>query len=122
MNVAVIGASSDPERYSYKAVHLLEEKGHRVFPVHPKLQDLEGRKVYPSVLAVPEKIDTLSLYVSAAISSKFKDDLLKAAPKRIIFNPGAENPELAAAAEAKGIHTVEACTLVLLRTNQFDRA
>ena len=49
MNVAVIGASDNPERYSYKAVKLLQEKGHTVFPVHPKLQQMEGLKVYPGI-------------------------------------------------------------------------
>ena len=48
MNVAVIGASDNPDRYSYKAVKLLEEKGHRVFPVHPRVKIIDGEMVYPT--------------------------------------------------------------------------
>jgi len=119
VNVAVIGASDNPERYSYKAVMLLKEKGHAVFPVHPKLQSLEGLPVYSSVKTIPAPIDTITLYVSAELSGKIGDELLNAAPRRIIFNPGAENPALEAKAREKGVETVEACTLVMLKTGQF---
>ncbi len=119
MNVAVIGASDHPDRYSYMAVMLLKKKGHTVFPVHPKLKAIEGMKVYSSVKDVPERMDTLSLYVSEDLSNKIVDDLLKASPRRIIFNPGAENPELKARAREKGIETLEACTLTMLKTGQF---
>lgn len=119
MNVAVIGASDNPERYSYKAVMLLKEKGHSVFPVHPKLQKLEGMPVYPSVKMISAPIDTITLYVSAELSNKIEGELLNAAPRRIIFNPGAENPSLEAKSREKGIETVEACTLVMLKTGQF---
>ena len=120
MKVAVIGASDNPGRYSYMAIMLLKEKGHAVFPVHPKLKEVEGIKVYPSVKDIPERMDTLSLYVSEDLSNKIKEDLLSASPRRIIFNPGAENPALEAAAREKGIETLEACTMVMLRTNQFS--
>ena len=119
MNVAVIGASDNPERYSYQAVKLLQEHGHKVFPVHPKLKEIEGVKVYASVKEIPEAIDTLSLYVSPEISSKMAEELTGAKPRRIIFNPGAENPALEEAAQKKGLQTLEACTLVMLRTGQF---
>lgn len=119
MNVALIGASDKPEKYAYLALKLLEEKGHHVFPVHPALKDIEGRQVYASILDVPEPVDTVSLYVSDAVSSKLKNELLKKAPRRIIFNPGAENPDLEKLAQTKGIEALEACTLVLLKTGQF---
>lgn len=122
MNVAVLGASDDPERYSHKAVMLLRENGHAVFPVNPKLKTVEGLPVYPSLGAIQAPIDTLSVYVSSAVSAKLADEILALHPRRILFNPGAENPELASRAQAQGIHTREACTLVLLRTHQFDKA
>ena len=121
MNVAILGASDDPEKYSYKAVHLLEEKGHTAFPVNPKLEQIGGRKVYASLKDLPEPVDTISLYVSPKISMKLADDLVASKPRRVIFNPGAENPELEEKVSAAGIQALEACTLVLLRTNQFDR-
>lgn len=119
MNVAVIGASNNPEKYSYLALKLLEEKGHRAFPVHPALKDIEGRKVYANLAEIPEPVDTVTLYVGPALSSKLEGEIFSVKPKRIIFNPGAENPELEKHAEAAGIRALEACTLVLLKTGQF---
>jgi predicted CoA-binding protein len=119
MNVAVIGASDNPERYSNMAVKLLKEKGHTVFPVHKRIKTVEGLKVYPSIKEVPQSVDTVSLYVSADISSDLADEILAKKPRRIIFNPGAENPEIETKAKAQGVLTENACTLVLLRTSQF---
>lgn len=119
MNVAVIGASDNPERYSNMAVKLLKEKGHTVFPVHKRLKTVEGLSVYPSISDVKDAIDTVSMYVAADISTGLAQEIFDKKPRRIIFNPGAENPELEAKARAQGVDTENACTLVLLRTNQF---
>ena len=119
MNVAVIGASNKPDRYSYQAVMLLKEKGHHVYPVHQRIKDIEGMAVYPSIKDIKEPIDTVSLYVAADISSLLGEEIIVKNPKRIIFNPGAENVELEARAQSAGIKTLNACTLVMLRTNQF---
>ena len=119
MNVAVIGASDKPERFSYQALALLKQKGHKVFPVHQRLKVIEGMTVYPSIKDIPEVIDTVSLYVAADISSSIAADILGAKPRRIIFNPGAENPDLAQKAQAQGISTIDHCTLVMLRTLTF---
>lgn len=119
MNVAVIGASENPQKYSHQAVLLLREKGHSVYPVHPKTKMIEGIKVYWSISDVPVPIDTISLYVSPNVSTKIAGDILKKSPRRIIFNPGAENDPLLKKAQAAGIETLEACTLVMLKTGQF---
>jgi len=119
MNVAVIGASDKPERFSYQALVLLKQKGHKVFPVHQRLKTIEGAAVYPSIKDISEPIDTVSLYVAADISTGIAADILGAKPKRIIFNPGAENPALAQAAQAQGVTTIDNCTLVMLRASTF---
>ena len=119
MNVAVIGASDKPERFSYQALVLLKQKGHQVFPVHQRLKTIEGMMVYPSIKDITETIDTVTLYVASDISSNIALDILGVKPKRIIFNPGAENPGLAQKAEAEGITTIDNCTLVMLRGGQF---
>lgn len=119
MNVAVVGASDNPERMSHQAVERLAAKGHRVFPVHPKLKNLLGLPVYPSLEALPEPVDTITLYVGPDISTRLEAAIRAAKPRRVIFNPGAENPDLAAKLSAAGIQTVEACSLVLLSTNRF---
>lgn len=118
MKVAILGASDDPEKYAHKAFTFLREKGHEVYPVHPKLKEIEGVRVYASLKDVPP-VDTVTMYVSSKISSAIAPEILAAKPRRIIFNPGAENPELEAQARAAGIETVEACSLVLLRTDRF---
>ena len=103
---------------SCKAFKLLQECGHEPIPVHPHLESLEGKKVFHDLKDVGS-VDTLTVYVGATLSTKFKDSILNLDTKRVIFNPGAENPELAKALEEKGVEVENACTLVLLRTNQF---
>ena len=118
-NVAVLGASQKPERYSNKAVRLLTEYGHRVIPVSPKFDTIEDLIVAHKLSDITDKIDTLTVYVAEPVSTSLQDEILRLAPSRVIFNPGAENPALKTTLEAHGISTEEACTLVLLKTGQF---
>lgn len=114
----VLGASDNPDRYSYLAVNRLRAKGHPVVAIGRKpvkVADVEvetEKKEFSSV-------DTVTLYLSPAHQQEYYNYILSLHPKRIIFNPGAENEELAQLAEANGIQPVEACTLVLLSTGQF---
>jgi predicted CoA-binding protein len=120
--VAVIGASNDPSRYSFKAMEMLGEYGHEAIPVHPREEIVLGKRVFSSIgeLAKSHKqVDTVTIYVNQEISRKYEADLIKLRPKRVIFNPGAENPALAKALTSEGIKVENACTLVMLRTNQF---
>jgi len=117
--VVVVGASPKAKRYSNRAVRLLLQHGHEVVPVNPGVSMIEDLKVIPRVADVTGHVDVLTLYVTAQISSSLEDDIIQMNPGRIIFNPGTENPDLRTALEAKGIQTEEACTLVLLNTNQF---
>jgi uncharacterized protein len=121
MKVAILGASDDPDRYAYLALKLLEEKGHETYPVNPTLTQIEGRKVYPSLASLPEPAHTVTFYLGKARSDKLAAEILASGAQRLIFNPGAENAELMAEAQKKGMRCLEACTLVLLHTNQFDR-
>ncbi len=120
--VAVIGASSDPSRYSYKAISLLKEYGHRPIPVHPREESVQGIKVVHNLgelAQAKDKVDTITVYVNPAISDKYEKDILAVHPKRVIFNPGAENPRLEDTLTQNGIKVENACTLVLLRISQF---
>jgi len=94
MNVAVLGASNKPDRYSYKAVKMLIEKGHLPFPVHPSLDDIEGVRVYKSLQKITDPVDTITVYLSAANSDRIAGSILESRARRVIFNPGAENPPL----------------------------
>jgi predicted CoA-binding protein len=120
--VAVLGASSDTNRYSYKAIQMLKDYGHTPVPIHPRETEVLGYKVVPDIRALVKqgkKIDTLTMYVNPALSTKYQQDIIDLKPKRVIFNPGSENPGLEKALAENGILVEDACTLVLLRTNQF---
>lgn len=122
MNVAVLGASSKPDRYSYQAVKLLAEKGHTVFPVHPALAAVDGVPVFKHLADIPAPIHTLTMYVGPDRSNALASAILGARPKLVIFNPGSENPALEGQLQAADIEVIHACTLVLLRTGQFETA
>jgi predicted CoA-binding protein len=114
----VLGASEKPSRYSNMAVNRLSAHKHPVIAVGRR----EGRiGNVPIVTGQPkeEEVDTVTLYLNPTNQKPFYDYILSLKPKRIIFNPGTENPELYDQAREKGIKPMEACTLVLLSTGQF---
>jgi len=117
--VAVLGASHKPDRYSNQAIRLLLAHGHRVVPVHPRLDTVEGLPVAHGLDAIAGPVDTLTLYVGPERSDDLVDAIVGLRPGRVIFNPGTENPALEARLDAAGIPHERACTLVLLRTGQF---
>ena len=118
-NVAVVGASPKEERYSNKAIRLLEESGHNPIPVNSEYDEILEKKCYPNLSAIPDPIDTVTMYIGVARQSEIIEEIVKLSPKRAIFNPGAENPEVYNRLREAGIEIVEACTLVLLKTGQF---
>ena len=117
--VVIVGASNNPERYSHKALISLRRHGHEVVPVHPKLAEIEGIAVVSDLSLISGSVDTVTMYVGAAISAGLQEKLTVLHPRRVIFNPGAENAELVHALEKSGIACEDACTLVLLNTGQF---
>jgi predicted CoA-binding protein len=119
MNVAVLGASNKPERYSHMAVLRLQEAGHKVLPVHPTLENINGLPVYHSLADIPERIDTVTVYLQPAHSDAIAHQILQCGAKRVIFNPGAENLKLESALRGKGMLVLQACTLVLLSSRRF---
>ena len=109
----VIGASDNPDRYAYKAIKSLQQKGHTVYA-----EGIRNGQVDDIIISTENNnysnIDTITLYVGPQNQPAWYDYILSLHPKRIIFNPGTENPELMQLAQEKGIETTEACTLVLL--------
>jgi uncharacterized protein len=114
----VIGASVKPERYSYLAVQKLTAHQHPVIALGLK-KGLIGNTAIENERKTFEKIDTVTLYINPTLQKDYYDYILSLQPKRIIFNPGTENDELAELAQQKGIEPIEACTLVLLSTGQY---
>lgn len=120
--VVILGASENPERFSHKAFYALKNHGHHPVPVNPFIGILDGTPVVGSLSEVGSHVDTLTMYVNPRVSSELKSEIFKLRPKRVIFNPGSENAELEKDLEDAGIRVVEACTLTLLNTDQFDSA
>jgi|SRR5580658_7159588 predicted CoA-binding protein len=114
----VLGASPNPERYSNLAVRRLRKAGHPVSAIG-RTQATVGDVDIITDKAAVANVDTVTLYLNAANQKEYYDYILSLHPRRIIFNPGAENPELETLASAHGIEPVEACTLVLLSTGQY---
>lgn len=114
----VLGASQNPVRYSNFAVNKLQTHGHPVVAVGRREGKIGDTDI---ITGMPEinDVDTVTLYLSKKNQQQYHDYILSLNPKRIIFNPGAENEELAKLAAEKGIKPMEACTLVLLSTGQF---
>ncbi len=121
MNVAVLGASNKPDRYSYKAVRMLRDKGHTPYPVHPALAEVDGLPAFPSLRAITVPVDTITVYVAPQNQQPIANELLNSGASRVIFNPGTENPALAEQLRQRGKAVIEACTLVLLTTGQFAK-
>jgi predicted CoA-binding protein len=114
----VLGASQNPARYSYLAVHRLRAHQHPVVAIGKrdgKVADVNIIKEHPPM----NDIDTITVYMNQNNQKQYYDYILSLHPKRIIFNPGAENDELAEMAAQQGIQPMEACTLVLLSTGQY---
>jgi len=114
----VLGASSNPARYSFLAIQRLRQHGHPVKAIGLRKAVVEDVQIEDRPTP-SDDIDTITLYLRPTLQQQYYDYILSLKPKRIIFNPGTENEELDKLASAKGIKTMEACTLVLLGTNQF---
>jgi predicted CoA-binding protein len=110
----VLGASPNENRFSYKAVVLLSEYGHKVLPFGNKKGRIKEHEIL-SQINPAEKVHTITMYLGAERQKAYYDFILSIKPKRIIFNPGAENSELANLAAEQGIEVVENCTLVMLQ-------
>ncbi|HUM96531.1 MAG TPA: CoA-binding protein [Chitinophagaceae bacterium] len=114
----VLGASENPSRYSFKAIEKLVRYGHPVVAIGKKA-GLIGKTLIETEKKYFENIDTVTLYLNPQHQKNYYEYILSIHPKRIIFNPGAENEELVNLATANGIKTIEACTLVMLGTSQY---
>ena len=114
----IIGASSNPERYSYKAAKRLLDHGFEI--------ELIGRTpdvIFDRTINTEKKdfedIDTVTLYISDKFQPEYYEYIITLNPRRVIFNPGTENPEFEELLIQRDIHVEEACTLVLLGSGQY---
>lgn len=115
---AVIGASPKPERYAFTATQRLKQHGHTVYPI-----GIHGGKIGEELILTDKPqltdVDTVTLYVGPKNQTTWIDYIFSLKPKRIIFNPGTENPEFESEATKRGIECMDACTLVLLSIGKY---
>lgn len=114
----VIGASTNPERYSNKAIHFLRSHHHEVIALAKRAGKV-GDVVIQTEFPMNIDINTVTMYVGEKHQHEYYKLLLELKPERVIFNPGAENFELADMLEMNGVETIEGCTLVMLNTGQY---
>jgi len=114
----ILGATPDASRYAYLAANRLVRTGHPIVNVGIKKGEVAGVAIEKPE-AIHSDIDTITLYVGPQNQPSLYDYILATNPKRIIFNPGTENPELRRLARERGIETLSACTLVMLSTGDY---
>ena len=110
--VAVIGASADRRKFGNKAVRAFHAHGETVIPVNPHESVVEGLPAYPSVLAVPGRIDMATMYVPPEVGEQLLEELAQKGIAEIWLNPGSESDALLARARALGLNVIEACSIV----------
>jgi uncharacterized protein len=116
----IIGATTNPSRYAYLAAEMLHKYKHAIVPLGIKKGEVLGQQIL-DINQRPKigEVDTVTLYIGPQHQPEHYDYLISLKPKRFIFNPGTENPEFEKLVEESGAEAVEACTLVMLRTEQY---
>ena len=114
----VIGASTNPARYSNLAIHMLLEGEHPIIALGLR-EGKVGEVMITSEKKMFSDVDTITLYIGAKRQPEYYDYVVSLKPKRVIFNPGTANPEFQELLMENGIEVLQACTLVLLRTNNY---
>ena len=116
----ILGASNNPGRYSFLAAGIMHRKGMEFIPVGIKKgftggQEILNIRVKPDI----EDVDTVTIYMNPDRQKDYLNYIISLNPRRIIFNPGTENPELARLAQDAGITVVRNCTIVMLESGIF---
>ncbi|MCZ8169378.1 MAG: CoA-binding protein [Flavobacterium sp.] len=118
MKTLVLGASHNPDRYSYQALLRLQKHQHEVVAIGRKATEVEGILIQEGLPELAD-VDTVTLYLNPTHQAAYYDYIIGLHPRRVIFNPGTENPAFYALLTSHGIHVEVACTLVLLATHQY---
>ena len=111
-SIVIVGASKDRKKYGNKAVRAFIQGGWTVYPVNRTGEEIEGLPVYRRIADVPGSVDRISLYVPPEIGMTLLDEIAAKNPVEFFLNPGSESPELIAAAEQRGLHLIQACSIV----------
>lgn len=112
--VAVIGASSNREKFGNKALRAFVQRGYTVIPINPTETEVEGLRAFRSVLDVPGAIDLATLYVPPPVGVRVMDDLAKKGIPEVWLNPGADDRSVVDKAQSLGLKTVRHCSIIAI--------
>ena len=118
--VAVVGASSDRNKFGNKALRAFKAEGYRVIPINPNEREVEGMATYASVLDVPEPIDMATLYVQPEVGLRLLPELDQKQIGEIWLNPGADSDELLAEARRRKLNVIAACSIIAIGRNPYS--
>jgi predicted CoA-binding protein len=118
--VAVVGASSDRNKFGNKALRAFQAEGHTVIPINPNEHEVEGMQTYASVLDVPGAIDMATVYVQPDVALRLLDEFEQKEIPEIWINPGAESDELLAAARRRKLNVIAACSIVAIGRSPYS--
>jgi predicted CoA-binding protein len=117
--VAVIGASSNRQKFGNRAVRAFQQQGYTVIPINPHEAEVEGLKAYASVLDVPGPIDMASIYVPPDVGERLIEEIARKQIPEVWLNPGAESEALIARARALQIQPIVACSVIAIGQNPY---
>ena len=115
----VLGASLNVHRYSNKAVLNLSNNGYTVVAIGKEMGFINGVKIFKEIPKNIIEIDTVTIYLNPKNQIYYYSDLIRIKPRRVIFNPGAENTELAEIMLKENVEIINGCTLVMLNLGQY---
>jgi len=110
--IAIVGASADRRKYGNKAVRAFQQGGWTVYPVNPKLAEVEGLRCYASVADVPGPVDRVSMYVPPGVGRTMLADVAAKKPAEFFLNPGSEDDDIVEQARTLGLDPIQACSIV----------
>jgi uncharacterized protein len=117
--VAVIGASSNRNKFGNRALRAFQKQGYTVVPINPHEAEVEGLKTYASVLDVPGHVDMASFYVPPEIGAQVIAEVAQKGIPEVWLNPGAESDDLITRARALNIQPIVACSIVAIGENPY---
>jgi predicted CoA-binding protein len=118
--VAVVGASSNRNKFGNRALRAFERQGFTVLAINPNEAEVEGHKTYASVLDVPGAIDMATIYVPPREGVRVMEQLAQKGVREVWLNPGADADEVVARARELGLNTIQACSIIAIGESPYS--
>lgn len=112
--VAVVGASSNRNKFGNKALRAFEKRGYRVIPVNPNETEVEGHPTFKSVFDIPGEVDLATIYVPPRVGVSVMDDVARKGIAEVWLNPGADDPAVVKRAKELGLKTIQTCSILAI--------